>query len=291
MPHLTRRGLTLVELIVALTLLGIISAGLYRVLVNNQRIYHAQTQRIDLQQNIRAGATILPAEFRELDARDGDITAMTPTSITIRAQRQLAFICALPVLGGGNATFVIRRTPFYGVRDFNAATDSVFVYYEGDAATTVDDGWVIGAVTATPPPGVCSDGSAGRLLITAPTFAPGPGVLQQFNQTGRIEDGAVIRGWTPVTYLLYTGTDGRQYLGYQEAGTTSPLVGPLTANGLTFAYYDSTGAATAVPAQVAKIEIRLRAETGAPIRQSDGTFNRLVDSVQTWVSLRNNRRY
>jgi hypothetical protein len=34
------------------------------VLVNNQRIYMAQTQRIDLSSNIRAASTILPAEFR-----------------------------------------------------------------------------------------------------------------------------------------------------------------------------------------------------------------------------------
>src|SRR5207247_11402494 len=82
-----RRGFTMVELLVALVLLGIVSAALYRVLVNNQRLYMAQTQRIDLSQNIRAAGSILPAEFRELDASEGDITAMSATSITIRAMR------------------------------------------------------------------------------------------------------------------------------------------------------------------------------------------------------------
>ena len=72
MSHLNRRGLTLVELLVALVLLSIVSAALYRVLVSNQRIYQAQTQRIDMQQNIRAAAQILPADLRELDASEGD---------------------------------------------------------------------------------------------------------------------------------------------------------------------------------------------------------------------------
>jgi len=54
----------------ALVLLAIVSTAVYRVLVNNQRLYVAQTQRIDLQQNIRAAETILPAEFRELDASE-----------------------------------------------------------------------------------------------------------------------------------------------------------------------------------------------------------------------------
>jgi prepilin-type N-terminal cleavage/methylation domain-containing protein len=82
-----RRGFTMVELLVALVLLGIVSAALYRVLVNNQRLYQAQTARIDLSQNIRAAGSILPAEFRQLDASEGDIGAMSATSISIRAMR------------------------------------------------------------------------------------------------------------------------------------------------------------------------------------------------------------
>src|SRR5204862_6148668 len=105
MQHLrmSRRGFTMVELLLALVLLGLVSAALYRVLVNNQRLYLAQTQRIDLSQNIRAASNILPAEFRELDATDGDIIAMSATSISIRAMRWLSFVCIPPVLGGGNA--------------------------------------------------------------------------------------------------------------------------------------------------------------------------------------------
>src|SRR5438552_15649563 len=82
-----RRGFTMVELLVALVLLGLVSAALYRVLVNNQRLYMAQTQRFDLSQNIRAAGSILPAEFRELDAFDGDILAMLATCLLVRAHR------------------------------------------------------------------------------------------------------------------------------------------------------------------------------------------------------------
>src|SRR5262247_1958713 len=95
-----RRGFTMVELLIALVLLGLVSAALYRVLVNNQRLYMAQTQRIDLAQNIRAAGSILPAEFRELDAFDGDIITMTPTRLELRVMRWLSFICIPPGLGG-----------------------------------------------------------------------------------------------------------------------------------------------------------------------------------------------
>src|SRR5207237_6623395 len=113
---LARRGFTLIELMIALVLLGIVSTAVYKVLVNNQRLYTAQTQTIDLQQNIRAAAAILPAEFRELDAADGDITAMGPDSIRMRAMRQLSFLCATPPLGGGGgqSTLTVRQTSSCG---------------------------------------------------------------------------------------------------------------------------------------------------------------------------------
>ncbi|HXO85018.1 MAG TPA: prepilin-type N-terminal cleavage/methylation domain-containing protein, partial [Gemmatimonadales bacterium] len=90
---MSRRGFTMIELLVALVLLGIVSTAIYRVLVNNQRLYMAQTQRIDLSQNIRASNTILSAEFRELDAFDGDIIAMSADSILVRGMRWLSFVC------------------------------------------------------------------------------------------------------------------------------------------------------------------------------------------------------
>lgn len=290
---LTRRGFTLVELLVALVLLGLVSVSIYRVLVNNQRIYQAQTQRIDLQQNIRAAVTLLPAELRELDASDGDIVAMAPTSLTVRASRQLGFICSLPVIAaplGGVApvTMTIRTDPFYNVRDFNIATDSIFAYYEGDPATTIDDGWVRGNIRAIANAN-CLDGTPGRSMITTLFFG-----VNQIGQTGRIPTGAPVRGYETATYSVYQAGDNRWYLGFQSAsgGTRQPLIGPLLdANGVTFDYFDVNGAVTAVPAQVSQIRVTLRAQTAAPIRTANGPQRFVTDSVVTRVSLRNNRRW
>jgi prepilin-type N-terminal cleavage/methylation domain-containing protein len=287
MPHLTRRGFTLVELLIGLVLIGIVSAGVYRVLVNNQRIYEAQTQRIEMLQNIRAAAAILPAELREISASDGDIQAMSATSIRFRAMRQLGFLCAAPVLGGANVVLAVRRAPFYGTRAFDFNRDSVLVYYEGDQQTRMDDGWVIGRINAIAA-GVCPDASPAWLLTTSLFFDGGQ---SQVSQTGRILFGSPVRGFEPVTYSLYA-SGGRNYIGIQEGGNAiQPLVGPLLANGLQMAYFDSTGAGTATPARVASIRITLRAETRRAFRQLDQSIRSAVDSVTTWVSLRNNKRY
>src|SRR3989441_2935151 len=135
--RLARRGFTMVELLVALVLLGLVSAALYRVLVNNQRLYMAQTQRIDLSQNIRAAGSILPAEFRELDASEGDITAMSATSISIRAMRWLGFACNVPGLGGAlnGVSLIVRggapgQPLFFGARGIDNSKDSVLMCYD-----------------------------------------------------------------------------------------------------------------------------------------------------------------
>ncbi len=140
MSHLTRhdtgRGFTLVELLIAMVLLGVVTASLYRVLINNQRVYTAQTQRIDLQQNIRAAATILPADLREADATDGDISAATATSVTFRAMRWMGFLCNPPAPQGGLVqtpvlTMTLTSKRAYGIRG-PAIGDSILIRYEGD---------------------------------------------------------------------------------------------------------------------------------------------------------------
>jgi prepilin-type N-terminal cleavage/methylation domain-containing protein len=294
MPLLiARRGYTLIEILVALVLLGIVSAGVYKVLVNNQRIYTAQTQRIDLQQNIRAAAAILPAEFRQLDAAEGDITAMGPDSIRMRAIRQLAFLCAAPSLGGSvsQVDLTIRQTPIYGTRQTFAAGDSLLVYWEGDPASRSDDTWLPALLQQAPGTGTCSDGTPAIVLQKLqPTWL----ASTKFNISGAITNGSPVLRFTSLLYRSYADASGTWWLGVQNlssGGSIQPLVGPLIgSNGVTFSYFDSAGVATTVPTQVAQIQIVLRARTALPVRDGTGPLAYKVDSTVTWVALRNNPR-
>ena len=290
MYHLTRRGFTLIELMVALVLLGMISAAVYKVLVSDQRIYQAQTQKIDLQQNIRAAVTILPAEFRVLDASDGDIYAMGPDSIKIRAMRVFSVVCDTPILGGalGNRGVTVRNALMFGSRAFAPATDSLLIYYEGNPGTRNDDGWVSGDLTGTVAAACVGDLRPGTKLTTNLK----PFLLPKQNLPGAIPLGAPVWAFEVDTYRVYQAADGQWYLGLRNAGGLQPLVGPLIgANGMTLSYFDAAGAVTAVPANVAQIEIRVRGQTAQPVRMADGQQTNQVDSIVTRVALRNNRRW
>ncbi len=301
MSLLARRGFTLIELMIALVLLGLVSAAVYKVLVNNQRVYLAQTQTIDLQQNIRAAAAILPAEFRELDAADGDIKGMGSDSLRIRAMRQLAFVCATPALGGGLGQIIlaVRTTPIYGNRQTFKQGDSILVYWEGNPTTRNDDQWLPAQLQKDPDPGVCVGDSTvapnvptrpAYLLTLQPTWINNPAL----NWAGAISNGAPVRGFDKVAYRSYQAADGNWYLGQRnpaQTGTIQPVVGPLIgANGVTFTYYDSVGTVTADSSKVAQIQIVLRARTAAPIRGPNGVQAYKVDSIVTRVALRNNPR-
>lgn len=288
MRHMTRRGFTLVELLVALVLLSIVSAAIYKVLVSNDRVYSAQTQRMELSQNIRAAATILPADFRTLDATDGDIQAMSATSISMRAIRQLAIICDTPALGGllPGLAIHVRQDPLYGPRMFAAGTDSLLIYYEGDNGTRFDDGWTPAAL-ASYTASNCTDGKAGWLLTTNPGLLAG-----QINLKGNISYGSPILGFENVTYKLYKPAgDTSWYIGYQNTSGTQPLIGPVLSNGFSLAYYDSTGAVTANPNLVAIIGVTVRARTSIPVRDANSVLRVPIDSFVMKVALRNNRRY
>jgi prepilin-type N-terminal cleavage/methylation domain-containing protein len=297
---LTRRGFSLVELLVALVLLAIVSTAIYRVLVNNQRLYVAQTQRIDLQQNIRAAETILPAEFRELDASEGDIKSMSATALTIRAMRWIGFVCDRPVLGGvlTTRTMTIRggapgQPTFYGSRAPDINKDSLLIYYDGNQANPLDDWWAMAGLSATAALN-CTSGGTG-LLLTMPSIALGSSPLgANPNVAGAITVGAPVRGFEIVTYQLYQPAgDTSWYLGMRPSGASmQPLIGPLLPNGLTFSYFDSAGTAQNNPALVSRIDVVIRARTALAVRTAgQGPLQATVDSVNISVALRNNRRW
>ena len=271
---LIRRGVTVVELLVALVLFGVCSTAVVGVMRRVLGAYRATVQSIDRRQNLRIAAAFLPAELRTLDATDGDIVRMTRTAVTIRAPREFGVVCRdLPGGVPGVTTLVLSDALRYGVRNVDADTDSLWIL-----AAAGDDRWIAAGVSSVAA-GPCADGAPGiRLGVTLPTPDGFP-------------VGTPVLGFETVTYRLYRSSeDGRWYVGEQTGASLQPLLGPVTPDGLALSYLDSTGAATADPTLVRLIEVRVRAATVEPLRDASGLLGQPVDSLVTLVALRNNRR-
>ena len=59
-----QKGLTLIELLVAMTITGILGAGIYRTFVGQQHTYEVQDQVVDMQQNVRMAISRMTRELR-----------------------------------------------------------------------------------------------------------------------------------------------------------------------------------------------------------------------------------
>lgn len=281
----TQRGFTLVEILIALVLMGIVSTALYQLLVSNQRLYRAQVESVAINESARAAVAIIPSEIRELSAGNGDIMAMDATSLTYKSMQALSVQCVAPDLLG--LAVVLDRNTFYGLRAISAA-DSVLIFAEGDPSTRTDDQWVSAAVVSTAVGTACPGGGASITVVVA-----GGGA----GQLGLVQAGAPVRTFRPAQLLRYQDAAGDWWLGnrlYDKVtGTwsaTQPLVGPLTGTGLALTYWDATGTVTTDPLAVARVGVTVESQSGQQVYRTSGSTYLLQDLV-TQVAVRNNPLY
>jgi prepilin-type N-terminal cleavage/methylation domain-containing protein len=279
------RGFTLIELMIAIVLASIVLGSIYKTLQNNQRFYRSESQVLDVQQGVRAVAQLLPSELREVDAVAGDILAMGPDSISIRALRNTYFICAPPLVASGK--IITRNSQVYGYRAVDPTRDRALVFRDGNTQLASDDTWQDFAITSVIGGALCTDGTgAGTIMnLTGPT-----------SKLDSVTIGSPVRTYERVTYSLYVDSTGVGWLGVSSLvngswSSVSPVAGPLnTTGGIALSYYDSTGAVTAVPTSVAQIRLVVRGMSQAPIeiQGKNANLQKYQDSMTVRVALRNN---
>lgn len=274
----TRRGFTLVEIIVV-SLVGLVLMGAaYQVLITNQRTYTVQNEETRARQIIRAGSDVLFNELREVSAAGGDILEIDDTRIRIKVMRSFGVACDVSdITSIPPSAVVLNRGQRF------TAGDSVVVFADNDPTSAADDVWLRARVTGTIG-GLDCDGDpaldAQRLVFVGqrPLFV-----------ADAVGSGAPVRSFTEVAYGLVE-YDDQWFIGRREAGATDPvpLVGPLngpeaTKPGLTLRYLDDAGTATTILADIRQIEVTLRAVSEASY--ADGSA--VNDSIVTRVFLRN----
>ena len=138
MPRRSLRshGFTLVEVLVAMTLTGIVVAGTLKALSAQNKFYARQARILEARHAMRASATILSSEFREASATGGDLYAIASDSVALRSTVGFAIVCGVDA-GGGSMSLA------YASGHFRLdAADSVLVFVENGpaAGNSPDDG-------------------------------------------------------------------------------------------------------------------------------------------------------
>lgn len=297
----TRRGFTLVEILVALVAFGLVAGVLMRTLVTGQRVTTAQTARAQMQSNLRVGSVVVPNELRMLNQADStDILDVSDTSITYYAMRGYYMLCA--DVASATSIKVARVTTEDYSFDYRApaAGDSMFIFFENDTLKISDDKWVRTGISATAATtctwpsgaGVTTPGSnALQLTLTGAGIPTGTYPLANFYK------GAPVRTYE-ITRLSLFSSGGSKWLGMCTGSTSCPLepvMGPLAdAGGFLLTRYDDagtvvTGNTFANRNSLRSLRIRFVAKTEQAVaRGTDrSSLQTVLDTLTTVVTLRN----
>jgi len=275
-----RRGYTLVELVIALVILGLVATVLSRIFITQQRLTVSQVEQASMQANVRTGTVILTNELRELATNAAgatDIRAISATGLTYRAMRSLALACQ-----ASRDTVWVRASPLFGARPIIANRDSMMLFVEGNPSTSSDDRWTRIRITSVDLASNCSGTPAIALATRIDTIA---------NPLSAIVLDAPVRTYE-IMQLGPVLAGGHNWLGARSVSageSLTPVAGPITLAGLTFTYLDSLGNTTATRSQVRSIRITLRGQSDWSVRPgvSDLPVQPLQDSLVTTVTLRN----
>ena len=300
MTQRRRSGFSLVELLLVLVLLSIVGGSLMSLLTKQQRFYKGTYDLIELRSQLRQAEAVMSSDLRGLSSPGGDLVTMTDSSMDFRYTIGSSISCTTPTPGG--TTIIIPPTTTV---NGNTLTNWLSQPGDGDTAYVFDEGATTTASTDDQwqPYQISGDLDSGAGTCDAAYNAPSSGyVLHATNSISpTILEGAPIRFVRRAHYSLYKSTnDNNWYLGYScsSCGTNnvSAIAGPFNAydpaagsgtSGIRITYFDSTGAATAVPGNVARVNIVLRGQTRSALNVSGLKQGVYTDSIRMTIALRN----
>jgi prepilin-type N-terminal cleavage/methylation domain-containing protein len=267
-----RNGFTLVEMVVSLTLTGIVLSLVSAIALRQQRLVDDLAEQRAVSSRLREASSLLPIQLRAASA--SDIREASDTSLELRATIANAIVCdtlsSRLVLAPATdddprvASFIAPIEA--GDSIWLLSNDGLEAVWRG--ARVTDVGLHVPGACHLLGPQLSSAGlHASRVTVTLASLPPTP-------------IGLPVRVTRPVRYSLYHASDGDWYVGQRDwnnalsrFNTIQPIVGPFlkaTSAGLVFRYADTSGASLTVPVTnregIARIDVELRAETKSAMR-------------------------
>ena len=236
---LKRRGATLVELLVALTLAAIVLGAATASVLRQQRTHARISTVAGSEVQLRTATSILSGQVGWLDAAAGDLTpgeaedsAMqfrAPIATAVTCDRSAGSVTFLPDAPGG--------VPLQGVISQPRTGDSL--WFLSDSTWKSDRIASVTPVTVVCPEPFAATGTALRLGLSS--------------VTDTIPAGTPLRVTRPTRYAFYRSSDGTWQLGFREwseaTGSFSspqPVAGPFLRQSdgrrSRFRYFGASGA-------------------------------------------------
>jgi type II secretory pathway pseudopilin PulG len=292
----SRRGWTLHEMIVSLTVMGIVVGLAAQAATGQLRFFRGVGEIVALRSQIGHAAGVAASVLWGASSVGGDITVAQDSAIEMHSTIGSAVACesapgriTIPAaaVAPGNALAAFVASPNEG--------DRVIALFEDSLGTT----WL--GLHAT------SASTSGASCVHFPSVTATWTV--ELREPLTVPAGTALRFTRPLRLSLYRASDNRWYLGAkdwngaaQRFNSIQPLAGPLKAysgdpakTGLHFGYWDSQGLAMPDPVDVnriASITIVARGEAARPVRVGglkSGPGDAYSDSAAVTVGLRNTR--
>lgn len=224
-----RRGLSLVEVLIAIVMLGIVGAGITRMLNSQMRFFARGTNARDARSVSRTALNLTRSELRMVEPRG--VVAATRDSVTIRVPYLMGLYCSASsamFVPTDSLTLATAQYGGYAYRD--TTSGAAYTYVASSTALSVGADALCTGVGLTKIP-------AGTIYTVAPAL-------------GTLAPSAPFFLWQTVTYKFAPSTlvPGRYAL-WRKAGsaTAEEIAVPLdTASRINF-YTTGTTSSTTVP--------------------------------------------
>ena len=301
----TRRGASLVELLVALALFGVVGAATLRSLDRQSRFHRGILAILESRAQHAAAHEAVAVELRSAAASSGDIDRLSDSAIVFRLPVASGVACDLAsgaidlapdTVAAGQSLARARTAPQAG--------DTAWIFDEGPSDVAGDDSWLPVALTSVSR----STGRCTASPLVDPVLDAGASTWRLYH-TGTLPPtlvaGAPVRLTRPARFALYR-SGPESWLGFAEwqpvSGawvTIQPVSGPYVAysaaapptSGVALAARDSSGMPAALPGPAAPATITLgtRTLTTQRVRMDGVAPGRYADSLHSLIALRNAR--
>lgn len=288
-----RGGATLTELLVALSIFGLVATTCLSLLATSARAFERTTLTSDQRAQLAGAALVTSALLAGLSPSDGDVIAASDTAVRFWGTVASGISCRI----SGNDTWVPQGALATQVALGAASTmpqsgDILAAWDEGPTSSTSDDGWTRHRVlNVSTPTGGCVGGPIARSLADA---AVDTWRLEVAPPIDTLRVGAPLHILRAQRLALYSSA-GDWSLGHSETtpmgpwATIQPAAGPLTppsapTQGLEMQWLDTLGSSSLAAPHALQVRVR------APMRHLMRTATGLrspVDSHYRFLALHN----